>query len=103
MDKQFYVYILTNKQYGTLYVGVTSNLLKRIYEHKNGLMEGFTKEYGIHRLVYYEAAGDAISAIEREKRIKKWNRQWKVELIQSLNPNWDDLYNSVIGSPLSRG
>ena len=103
MDKQFYVYILTNKQYGTLYTGVTSDLLKRVYEHKHGMMEGFTKEYGVHRLVYYEVVGNAISAIEREKRIKKWNRQWKVELIQSANPNWDDLCNSLIGSPLSRG
>ena len=103
MEKQFYIYILANKQYGALYTGITSDLLKKVYEHKHGMMEGFTKEHGVKKLVYYEVVKDVISAIEREKRMKKWNRQWKIELIQSLNPDWDDLYNALIGSPLSRG
>jgi putative endonuclease len=104
--KQFFVYILCSKRNGTLYTGVTSNLLKRVYEHKNDLVEGFTKKYGIHCLVWYEAHGSAETAIPREKQIKKWNRQWKLELIKQGNPDWNDLYDELVnantGFPLTR-
>ena len=90
--KDYYVYILTSKRNGTLYIGVTNDLVKRVYEHKNGLIEGFSKKYGVHMLVYYEQTNDSYSAIEREKRLKKWKRQWKIELIQKSNPGWRDLY-----------
>jgi len=76
---------------GTLYVGMTNNLQRRIYEHKHGLVEGFTKKYNVHKLVYYEEVSDVNVAIEREKQIKKWNREWKVNLIKSKNPVWRDL------------
>ncbi len=78
-----------------MYVGVTSNLLKRVYEHKSGLVEGFTKKYSVHRLVYYELAKDIATALTREKQIKKWNRAWKLKLIEEHNPDWDDLYESL--------
>ena len=91
----YYVYILANKKNGTLYIGVTGDLLKRIHEHKNGLVKGFTKKYRVHRLVYYEQGKDINSAIEREKRIKKWRRQWKIELIEKANPDWKDLYDEL--------
>jgi len=87
---QYYVYIITNKS-GTLYTGVTSNLKRRIFEHKNKLIEGFTKKYCIDQLIYYEMTSDVRSAIEREKQIKRWSRGKKVNLIESLNPNWRDL------------
>ncbi|HEX9024630.1 MAG TPA: GIY-YIG nuclease family protein [Geobacteraceae bacterium] len=93
--KQFYVYILSNERNGTLYTGVTSDLLKRIYEHKNDLVEGFSKRYGIHNLVWYEMHETAESAISREKQIKKWQRKWKLELIDKSNPFWDDLYKEL--------
>jgi putative endonuclease len=93
--KQFYVYILSNKRNGTLYTGVTSDLLKRVYEHKNNLVDGFSKKYGIHRLVWYERHETAESAISREKQIKKWNRKWKLELIDNNNPFWEDLYEEL--------
>jgi putative endonuclease len=86
MDKLFAVYILASRPYGTLYVGVTSNLPKRVWEHREGLADGFTKEYGIKQLVWYEVHGEAIPAITREKQIKKWNRQWKINLITAMNP-----------------
>jgi putative endonuclease len=89
---QYFVYILASKKNGTLYLGVTNNLLKRIYEHKNNLVEGFTKKYNVHSLVYYEAYSDIYDAIAREKRIKKWKRCWKIELIEKFNPKWEDLY-----------
>ena len=90
--KAGYVYILTNKRNGTLYIGVTSNLAKRVYEHKEGLVDGFTKEYGVDQLVYFEKADDITSAIQREKTIKKYPRRWKLNLIKKLNPGWVDLY-----------
>jgi putative endonuclease len=93
--KQFYVYILSSKRNGTLYTGVTSNLVKRIYEHKNDLVEGFTKKYHVHCLVWYELHESAESAITREKQIKKWKRGWKLRLIEQKNPDWDDLYESI--------
>jgi putative endonuclease len=95
MTKQPAVYILTSKQNGTLYVGVTSDLQKRVCEHKNDFVESFTKRYGVHRLVYYELHADMVSAITREKQLKKWNRAWKLELIEKQNPDWMDLWNQI--------
>jgi len=95
-DNQYYVYILASKRNGTLYIGVTSNLIKRIYEHKNNLIDGFTKKYNIHNLVYYEIIEDVNSAIAREKQLKIWKRNWKIELIEKNNPKWDDLYFDLI-------
>ena len=92
----YYVYILANKRNGTLYTGVTSNLPKRIYAHKNDYVEGFTRKYGVHRLVYYEKCEDREGAILREKQIKEWKRKWKLDLIEKLNPEWNDLYEQVI-------
>ncbi|MDR0957496.1 MAG: GIY-YIG nuclease family protein [Candidatus Nomurabacteria bacterium] len=91
-----YVYILFNKQNGTLYVGVTSNLTKRVYEHKNHLVEGFTDKYNVDKLGYYEVFDDITSAIAREKQIKGGSRNKKLALIESINPNWHDLYNDII-------
>jgi putative endonuclease len=96
MDRSFYVYILTNQRYGTLYVGVTNDLVRRVWEHKSDLVEGFSKRYGLHRLVWYEAHHDVSHAITREKLIKKWHRDWKVNLIQGMNPDWADLYANVV-------
>jgi putative endonuclease len=90
------VYILTSQRNGTLYIGVTSNLVQRIWQHKNDLVEGFTKEHQVHRLVYVELFEDMLSAIAREKQIKKWNRAWKLELIEGKNPNWDDLWETIV-------
>ena len=89
------VYILASKCNGTLYTGVTTNLMKRVWEHKEDLVGGFTKKYGVHLLVYYEFHNDVISAIAREKQIKKWNRAWKVELIERRNPDWQDLWKEL--------
>ena len=94
--KNYYVYMLVNKRNGTIYTGVTSNLIKRIYEHKNKFVEGFTTKYDVDKLVYYEIYDDPENAILREKRIKKWNRQWKINLIQKDNPLWNDLYNTLV-------
>jgi putative endonuclease len=95
-DERLYcVYILASKIGGTLYVGVTSDLVRRIYQHKSDVVAGFTKQYGVHRLVYFEIHDDVREAIRREKRLKKWNRAWKVKLIEEGNPNWDDLYQSI--------
>ncbi len=90
------VYILAGDRNGTLYVGVTSDLVKRVWEHRNGLAEGFTGKYGVHVLVWYEMCDDITVAITREKQIKKWNRQWKIELIEKTNPYWNDLYDSIL-------
>jgi len=92
IKNQYYIYILANKRNGTLYIGVTSNLVKRAYEHKNNIIDGFTKKYNIHKLVYYEISDDIESAIRREKQLKKWNRKWKMNLIEKNNPEWKDLY-----------
>ncbi|MBF0319365.1 MAG: GIY-YIG nuclease family protein [Nitrospirae bacterium] len=89
--KQYYVYIMASKKNGTLYTGVTSDLIKRVYEHKSNMIEGFTKMYKVHTLVYYETTNDISAAIEREKQIKKWKRQWKMELIEKVNPQWNDI------------
>ena len=93
--KQYYVYILASKIGGTLYIGVTGNLIRRVYEHREKLVEGFTKQYDASRLVYFEAHSDVEAAITREKQMKKWNRAWKVRLIEESNPNWDDLYGQI--------
>jgi putative endonuclease len=92
----YYVYILASKRNGTLYIGVTNDLVRRVHEHKSGLVEGFTKRYGVHRLVYYEQCEDIESAIQREKRLKFWHRKWKIRLIEEANPDWKDLYECII-------
>jgi putative endonuclease len=89
------VYILASRRNGTLYIGVTSDLKKRIWEHKNDVVEGFTKRYSVHTLVYYELHGTMDSAITREKQLKKWRRSWKLALIECENPNWRDLYEDL--------
>ncbi len=96
MNKQPAVYILASKRNGTLYIGVTSELIKRVWEHKNNLVEGFTKRYNIHRLVWFELHESMESAITREKRLKNWKRNWKLELIESSNPNWQDMYHTIV-------
>jgi putative endonuclease len=92
MDKSSYVYMLASAPYGTLYIGVTTNLVKRVWQHKEELVASFTKTYGVHRLVWYEIHADLLAAIAREKQLKKWNRSWKIELILESNPTWRDLY-----------
>ena len=89
------VYILANRPRGTLYIGVTSNPVQRIQQHKHDMAEGFTKRYGLHRLVWYEVHPSMESAIGREKTLKKWNRAWKIELIEKSNPTWADLYHDI--------
>ena len=96
MQKQPAVYILSNKRNGTLYTGVTSDLIKRIWQHRNDLVDGFSKTYSTHLLVYYEMHGDMISAITREKQIKAWKREWKINVIEEFNPYWRDLYPEII-------
>ncbi len=96
MTKQYYVYIMASKRNGMLYIGVTSELIKRVYEHKNDFVEGFTNKYHIHNLVYFETARDIDSAISREKQLKKWNREWKISLIEKQNPGWRDLYPDLL-------
>jgi putative endonuclease len=92
MEKNSYVYILARDRYGTLYLGVTSDLVRRVWEHRLACVDGFTRKYGLKRLVWFEVHGDIREAITREKQIKKWNRDWKVNLIQQMNPTWRDLY-----------
>ena len=96
MPKQPCVYILASQNNGTLYVGVTSDLNKRVWEHKNNITEGFTKRYGVHTLVWYEIHESMESAILREKELKKWKRQWKLDLINETNPEWWDLYPDLV-------
>jgi putative endonuclease len=97
--KQPAVYILASQKNGTLYIGVTSDLVQRVWEHKNHCVEGFTDRYGVDLLVHYELFGDMEHAIVREKRLKKWDRAWKVRLIEEKNPQWLDLYEEILGSP----
>ena len=94
--KSFYVYMLCSRRNGTLYIGVTSDLIKRIYEHKNNLVDGFTKKYSVHSLAWYELHNTVETAIHREKKIKKWKRTWKLRLIEENNPDWKDLYDDLV-------
>lgn len=94
--KQPAVYILASQRNGTLYIGVTSDLVQRVWQHKNDVADGFTKKYGVHTLVYFELLDDMENAIIREKRLKKWNRAWKLRLIEEKNPDWNDLYASIV-------
>ncbi len=94
--KYYYVYILASQKNGTLYVGVTNDLIRRVYEHKNGLISGFTKTYKVHKLIHYEQTTEIESAIKREKQIKWWLRQWKINLIEETNPEWNDLYEELV-------
>ena len=96
MTKQPAVYILASARNGTLYIGVTSNLIKRIWEHKNNMVEGFTKRYGVHHLVWFELHENMDSAIERENNLKEWKRLWKLNLVERNNPDWRDLYDDII-------
>jgi putative endonuclease len=93
----YYVYILASQRNGTLYIGMTNDLVRRVYEHKHDLVDGFTSKYGVHRLVWYEIAASPYVAITREKRLKEWNRAWKIRLIEESNPNWEDLYDRLKG------
>jgi putative endonuclease len=95
VEKNFYVYILASQRNGTLYVGVTSDLIHRVWQHKQKEVEGFTAKYNVSRLVYYEIYQTAEQAITREKKIKKWRRAWKIRLIQKENPEWRDLYEEI--------
>ncbi len=94
--KTYFVYIMASQKNGTIYIGVTGNLIKRVYEHKNNAIKGFTSKYKIHKLVYYEQTNDIKSAIAREKKLKNWHRQWKINLINEHNPSWKDLYDELI-------
>jgi putative endonuclease len=96
MTKKYYVYILASGRNGTLYIGVTSDIVRRVYEHKNGLVEGFTKRYCVHDLVYFEETNDINAALTREKQLKKWNRAWKLDIIESANPGWKDLFGDLL-------
>ena len=91
----YYIYILASKRNGALYIGVTNDLVRRVYEHRSDLVEGFIKRYGVHMLVHYEDTGDAASAIQPEKQLKKWNRAWKIRLIEKDNSGWNDLAAGV--------
>lgn len=99
MNNNYYVYILTNKHRTTLYIGITNDLIRRTYEHKKGLLEGFTKRYNVNILIYYEITTDVEAAIQREKQLKKWTRLKKEKLINGFNSNWNDLYNGMTGDP----
>ncbi|MCK5564783.1 MAG: GIY-YIG nuclease family protein [Planctomycetes bacterium] len=103
-ERQYYIYILASQKNGTLYTGVTGNLFKRVRQHKANVVEGFTKKYGVHYLIYFERFRDVNVAITREKQIKAWQRQWKIDLIGKCNPDWDDLYKNenAIGSFLQK-
>ena len=96
-DHLYYVYILANRRNGTLYIGVSNDILRRTWEHKSDLAAGFTKKYGVHILVWYETYSDISTAIAREKRMKRWNRDWKIALIEKTNSGWNDLYETLLG------
>ena len=94
--RKYFIYIMASQRNGTLYIGVTNDIVRRVYEHKNGLIKGFTKEYKVHQLVYVEETDDVSAALTREKQLKKWKRSWKLRLIETINPEWKDLYESCI-------
>ena len=102
MTKTYYVYILSSKRNGTLYIGVTNDLERRLYEHRNNLIEGFTNKYHVHHLVYFEDVNDIQSALQREKQLKRWTRKWKLELIEKVNPEWRDLADDFTLMPEKR-
>jgi putative endonuclease len=95
MGRQSYVYLLASKPYGTLYIGVTADLLQRVWQHREKTADGFTKRYGVTQLVWYEVHDDIMAAITREKQLKEWKRAWKIELIQKTNPYWRDLFEDI--------
>src|SRR5690606_10748475 len=95
VEKKFWVYMMASQFNGTLYIGMTADLTKRVWEHRNGVIDGFTKEYGVGRLVYFEPHDNAESAIRRERQMKEWKRDWKTNLIERENPHWDDLYEGI--------
>jgi len=95
LNERFYVYILASGRNGTLYVGVTNNLARRVTEHKSGAVPGFTRQYGVDQLVYFEEYGSILEARDREHKMKRWRRDWKLELIEKLNPNWRDLSTEI--------
>ena len=97
MEKRFFVYLPASARNGTLYVGVTSDLVQRVWQHREAIADGFTSKYRVKTLVWYEVHDEALSASTREKQIKKWNRAWKVEMIEAANPYWNDLYPSIVG------
>ena len=92
----YWVYLLASRKGGTLYAGVTNNLVRRVFEHKNDVIEGFTRQYGVHTLVWFESTESIEAAIQREKQLKNWKREWKVALIEKENPNWHDLYEGLL-------
>jgi putative endonuclease len=96
MTEQFFVYMLASQKHGTLYIGVTNDLIRRTYQHKSKTVRGFTKRYDVHKLVYFEIFDDPLSAIAREKQLKKWHREWKIQLIEEKNPEWVDLSHTLI-------
>ncbi len=95
-NRDYYVYILASAKNGTLYIGVTSDLIRRVYQHKEKLAQGFSKKYGVNKLVYYEKTSCIYTALTREKQLKKWNRLWKLRLIEEMNPHWHDLYFNLL-------
>jgi putative endonuclease len=95
MERQFYVYIMANKRNGTIYIGVTNDLARRIYEHRDGLIEGFTSRYSLKMIVYYEVFDSVSLAIQRETSLKRWPRRWKLALIEKINPQWKDLAQEI--------
>jgi putative endonuclease len=97
VNKRYYVYLLASRQYGTLYVGMTSDIVRRVWQHREGSVDGFTKRHDVKRLVWFEVHDDVMAAIAREKQIKKWNRSWKIELVQANNPHWQDLFEGFTG------
>ncbi len=96
MSDHFYVYILANNKHGTLYIGVTNDLIQCVHQHKSKIVRDFTKRYNVHKLVYFEILDDPLSAITREKQLKKWNREWKIQLIENKKPGWVDLSETLI-------
>jgi putative endonuclease len=95
VEKRYWVYMLASQRNGTLYIGSTSDLVKRVWEHRSKVVEGFTEHYGVDRLVWFEEQPDAYAMVTRERRLKKWNRDWKIRLIEEHNPHWDDLYPGI--------
>jgi putative endonuclease len=96
MGQQYYVYILSSRKHGTLYIGITNDLIRRVYQHQSKAVRGFTKRYGVDKLVYFEIFDDPLSAIAREKQLKKWRREWKIQLIENQNPEWIDISHTLV-------